>query len=285
MSSFSFSSLFFFLSSCSFLETNTNSCYFRSACWILSSCFDICRGANFIPLLSVCTLLAAHPPDFNCALGSSCLFEGYFSGSTFKGANLILAPTSWLWTAVAAQALCLNAIGCSLVFLVPIQLVGFLAANSCYLFSASSILSSWAVFSMALKVVFELKFELVKFLAELSVVDIPPPMVDGLKLSSPSALYIFSWSAVFSKACNFMLFSSVTLEFFCFYSSYFCFCNSFSFRVWSVKLMNSWSIFSILKSFFITSSTLLATQVVMGLGFSLATKLILATSIYFYSNW
>ena len=45
---------------------------------------------------------------------------------------------------------------------------------------------------MALKVVLTLKFELVKFLAELSVVDIPPLMVDDLKLSSPSALYIFS---------------------------------------------------------------------------------------------
>lgn len=139
---------------------------------------------------------------------------------------------------------------------------------------------------MGLKVVLlELKFEFVKLLAALYVVEIPILATGCLKWKSPSALSILSWSCVFSKVCIFRLFYSITLEFFCFYYSYFCFCSNFSFKAWSVKLMNSWSIFSILKSFFMTSSTLLATQVVMTLGLSLLTKLILETSIYFYSSW
>ena len=167
--SFYFYSLFFFLSSCSFFETKTNYCYFLSTCWIFSSCFEIWRGANFIPLLSAWTLLAAHPPVFTGALGSSCFLDDYLGGSMLRGASFRLAPVSWVYTAIAAQALCLNTgfYSPSVVFLVPNQLVaGFFAAIYCSFFSASSILSSWAVFWIGLNVVLlALKFELVKLLA------------------------------------------------------------------------------------------------------------------------
>ncbi len=102
---------------------------------------------------------------------------GYFWVlSLFKGANLRPSPAglSWFWVAIVTQGLGLKTIGFyywPVGLFVPIQLVvGFFAAISCYLRSASSIFSCWGVFYKGWLNWFTL--ELVKLIA-VPGVDIP----------------------------------------------------------------------------------------------------------------
>lgn len=186
-----FYSRFFLRYYCYFFETNTNYCYFLlSACFIFYSCFDACRGANFIPFTSW-IFPVAHPP-LAWVLGASCCFvDGYFGRSLgFRGANFMLFPTYELsFDPIVTQALGLKTIfwsAVSVAFLPPSQLVGFwVAAISCSFLSASYILSCWAVFYIGLKFPWSDKFEFINCLAAGIDVDISLLLVFWLNCIVP----------------------------------------------------------------------------------------------------
>ena len=143
--SFSFSSLFFLLSSCSFFDTKMNSCYCLP-CGFLSSC--VCwRGTNFNPALS--------PFDADTAQG------------------LTLKVWGWLW------------LSGSVFFPPIHELFFCFRSISCYFFSASSNINSCFVFWTGTKLTSVLTLALKKVLGAEEGIGIPVETFSFLRKANP----------------------------------------------------------------------------------------------------